>query len=423
MNFILAGISYRNASLDLLGRVAVTSSALPSVLRELSHYVGECVVLSTCNRTELYASVENAEAGTARLLEFMERLVVRKDPGRVGVELPAYRLSGDDVVSHLMGVVAGADSMALGEHEIVRQVTDAFEIAVQERCVSRPLSRLFHHAFLFGRRARESTGIGHNSISLPSIGVKAIEQSIGGLNGRAALLIGAGQTGLLTARALAYRGIGRLSVSSRSAQRAHALSDELGGDSVPFNDFNEVLTNVDIVVTCTGSTVPIISSRTLSKIMDARGGRRLTVLDLAVPRDVEEPAADIPGIELITLEELRDISAHHRSDRAESARQVKRLVDVEVKRFKEREIKVDVEPVIRSLGSRAEMIRRREVERAMKQLGSIGRIEQGVIEAMSRAIVARLISDPITFLRTIDSDDEADTVARVFDLITVAEDE
>ena len=132
MNFILAGISYRNASLDLLGRVAVTSSALPSVLRELSHYVGECVVLSTCNRTELYASVENAEAGTARLLEFMERLVVRKDPGRVGVELPAYRLSGDDVVSHLMGVVAGADSMALGEHEIVRQVTDAFDIAVQE---------------------------------------------------------------------------------------------------------------------------------------------------------------------------------------------------------------------------------------------------------------------------------------------------
>ena len=423
MDFILVGISYRNASLDLLGRVAVTSSALPSVLRELSHYVGECVVLSTCNRTELYASVENAEAGTAQLIEFMEHLVVRKDSGRAGLDLPVYRLSGENVVSHLMGVVAGADSMALGEHEIVQQVRDAFVIAEQEGSVSRPLSRLFHHAFRFGRRARGATGIGHKSVSLPSIGVKAIEQSIGGLNGRSALLIGAGQTGLLTARALAYRGIGKLSISSRSAQRANAMSDELGGDSVPFKEFTQVLTNVDIVVTCTGSTVPIISSRTLKKIMNARRGRRLTVLDLAVPRDVEESAADIPGIELMTLEELRNVAAHHLSDRAESARQVKRLVDVEVKRFKEREIKADVEPVIRSLGSRAEMIRRSEVERAMRRLGSIGSMEQGVIEAMSRAIVAKLISDPITFLRTTDSDEEADTVARVFDLITVAEDE
>lgn len=415
MQFILAGVNISSAPVEALESVAVSRHALPVWLPRLASHAGGGVFISTCNRAEVYAEAADPEAGIARLAGFLAEISAQS---RHAVNLPPhlYTLRGDDVVRHLFRVTSGLDSLALGEAQIAGQVSDALKAAGDAGVVPHRVSRLFHSALRTSRKVRQKTGLGRDRVSVPSIGVQLIERTLGDLKSKSALLVGAGETGELVARALRTAGIGKLTVASRRRERAMGIARELGGRVVPFEERYGVLAVADIAVTCTAATEPVITAQALSEIMSSRPERPVFILDVGMPRDVEPAAASVPGVSLHTLHSLEQIAAEHRESRKEAAELAAILIDREVSRFGERLTGLESEPVIRTLGARAESLRQAELERAVRRLPGITDEQRAVLEAMSKSLVGRLLAEPIGYLRTTDDPHAAGDIAQAFGL-------
>ena len=306
--------------------------------------------------------------------------------------------------------------MATGEAEISGQVRSALR-AAGEACVIAPrLSRLFHAALRTARRTRQATGVDKDRVSIPSIGVRLLRRTLGELSGKSVLLIGAGETGTMTARALRRNGVRKMTVTSRRAHRAARLAAELDGDSVAFEDRFKALKTADAVVTCTAAAEPILDAERLGNAVATRGGRPLFVLDLAMPRDVAPQAADLDGVSIHTLDQLQSIADENRADRAVAIQAAEAMVDRELTRFLERQVSPAAEPVVRHLGARAEQMRREELARVVKRLPDLSDDQIEAMDAMTRALVRRLMADPITFLRTADHAEAAEAVLQIFSL-------
>lgn len=415
MQFVLVGVNLSSAPVEVLESVAVGRHAMPLWLPRLASHAGGGVFISTCNRAEVYADAADPEAGIARLTEFLNDIAVQSNRAAI---LPThfYALRGDDVVRHLFRVTSGLDSLALGEAQIAGQVSDALKAAGEAGVIPHRISRLFHSALRTSRRVRQKTGLGRDRVSVPSIGVQLIERSLGDLKTKSALLIGAGETGELVARALRTAGIGKLVVSSRRMERAVGIARELGGEAVPFERRYAALAESDIAVTCTAATEHVITAHALSEIMRSRPDRPVFVLDVGMPRDVEPAASAVAGVSLRTLHSLEQIAAEHRESRKDAAEQAAILIDREVSRFGERLTGLETEPVIRTLGARAEALRRAELERALRRLPDITDGQRAVLEAMSRSLVSRLLAEPIDYLRSTEDPDAPGEIAHAFGL-------
>ena len=415
MQFILAGVNISSAPVEALESVAVSRHALPVWLPRLASHAGGGVFISTCNRAEVYAEAADSEAGIARLAGFLGEIAAQS--GRA-VDIPPhlYALRGDDVVRHLFRVTSGLDSLALGEAQIAGQISDALKAAGEAGVVPHRISRLFHSALRTSRRVRQKIGLGRDRVFDAFINVPLINPLLGDLKTKNALLVGAGETGELVARALRTAGIGKLVVSSRRRERAMGIARELGGEAVPFEERYSALAGSDIAVTCTAATEHVITALALSEIMRSRPERPLFVLDVGMPRDVEPASASVPGVSLHTLHSLEQIAAEHRESRKEAAEQAAVLIDREVFRFGERITGLESEPVIRTLGARAETLRQAELERAVRRLPDITDGQRAVLEAMSKSLVGRLLAEPIDYLRTTEDPDAAGDIAHAFGL-------
>ena len=415
MTYLLAGLSYRRSPVATLERVALGAEELPDWLDRLAVHAGGGVILSTCNRTEIY-TWSDSSASAARLIELLGEIASRDDTGLSGFEDHVYSASGVDAARHLLRVASGLDSMATGEAEITGQVRSALRAAGEAGVVAPRLSRLFHAALRTARRTRQSTGVEKDRVSIPSIGVRLLKRTLGELTGKSVLLIGAGETGTTTARVLRRNGVRKLTVASRRSHRADELAAELDGDSVAFEDRFEALKTADLVVTCTAATEPILDVARLRNAVDARGGRPLFILDLALPRDVEPGAAELQDVNIHTLDQLHAIAEEQRVDRAAAIDAAEAMVDRELTRFLERQVSPAAEPVVRHLGARAEQMRQEEMARIAKRLPDLSDEQIEAMDAMTRALVRRLLADPITFLRTADHADAAEAVLQIFSL-------
>jgi glutamyl-tRNA reductase len=415
-------MNHRTAPVERLARVAVGAEALPGILQRLSRTVGEGVILSTCNRTEVYAAGSDATTLEARVAEFFRTLDTRTGPAPDDVASYLYRLSDDDAVRHLFRVTTGLDSMVLGEGEIAGQVATALRYAGEAGTVSPTLSRAFHYALRVARRARNDTGLDRNRLSISSIGVQLVERATGGLSSKDILLVGAGETGKLAARTLRHIGIRSLTVTSRRPARAIEAAREMCGTAVPFTDLVTAMAAADVVITCTASPVSIVSEAMVREALQARPSRPLFILDLAMPADVEEAVKAVPGVSVYGLADLQAIADEHRAVRKVAAEAADQFIDREVLRFKETLVGMDAEPVIRALGERAEAARKRELERALRRLRDLTPDQIAVLDAMTRALVNRILADPIELLRLGGDREVASAVARIFDLDDAAED-
>ncbi len=416
MQFVLAGLNIATAPVEALEQVALAPHHLRVWLPRLATHAGGGVIISTCNRTEVYSEAEDPDAGIERLAGFLALLAAR-DGRAPDLSAYTYTLADDAVVRHLFRVAAGLDSQALGEAQVAGQVSDALKAAGEAGAVQPRVSRLFHAALRTSRRVRAKTGLGRDRVSVPSIGVQLIERSLGSLKARAALIVGAGETGELVARALRTAGIGKLTVTSRRAHRAEALAKELGASVVPFGYREFAIAEADVLVACTAADVkPVISAVAVEAAMRSRPDRSLFILDVGMPRDIDPHAESVPGVTLRTLHSLDTVAAEHRASRREAAAQAEALIEREAARFKERLTSLASEPLIRTLGARAEAMRVAELERALKRLPGLTAEQAEVIEALSRALVSRLLSDPIAYLRESEQPEAADTVLQVFDL-------
>ncbi len=316
MPIIVVGLSHRTAPVEIRERLAFATTALPDALRRLmsSGAVDEAVILSTCNRVEICAAtgMPVTEAGD-RLLRFLSR------EGRIDRNLSreCYTLTEPESLQHLFRVAAGLDSMVLGETEILGQVKKAYETARQTGCTGRRLNKAFQRAFNAAKLLRTQTNIQRGSVSVGSIAVELAERIFSSLSDRTVLVIGAGDTGEKTARALLTRGARDLLVTNRSFDRAEALATELGGHSIPFGDWLAAFDRVDIVISSTAAPDYILGRAALEPLMRRRNQRPLLLIDIAVPRDIDPEVNLMDNVYLYNIDDLQAIAGEARRQREE----------------------------------------------------------------------------------------------------------
>ena len=322
MSVVVIGLNHRTASLDLLERMTVDGTRLPKALHDLAGraHLSEAVVLSTCNRTEVYAVAEKFHGGFQDVRDFLAELAFLA-PEDFADHL--YVHHDDEAVGHLFEVAAGLDSAVIGETEILGQVGEAWDVARVEGTAGSTLNLLFRHALEIGKKVRTDTGIARGITSLSQAAVALAAEQLGSLVGVAVLVVGAGEMGEGMAIALQAAGAGEVLVANRSAAPAEALAARVGGQAIDLFELTGHLGSVDVVLTSTGAQALILEHADVSRAMAERAGRPLLIIDIAVPRDVDPAAAEIPGLTLLDMDDLRrfaDAGAAGRRREAAAAR-------------------------------------------------------------------------------------------------------
>jgi glutamyl-tRNA reductase len=410
----LAGVSHHTAPLELRERVAIDLDAAREVARRLAGAEGcEAVVLSTCNRTELYLASEADE----QLGERGDRALLALAGANAEALAPsAYRLADESAALHLFRVAAGLDSLVPGEGEILGQVRDAFEAGAPGPL----LDRTFRMALHAGRRARLETAIGESPSSVPAAAAALAQQVFDGLEGRRVVLVGAGRTSELTARNLRSRGAVVVAVVNRTAERAERLAETLGAQAVALDDLATAVADVEIVVSSTSAPGFVLTTDDLASVLRARRGRSVLFVDLAVPRDVDPALASIDGCFVYDVDDLEAVVSSSLEGRRAEAVQAERIVAAEAERFRAWQASLAVVPAIASLRALAEEIRASELARVEARLGRLPESERAVVDTVTAQIVNKLLHLPTVRMKeaavTPDGLVYADVVRHLFGL-------
>jgi glutamyl-tRNA reductase len=414
VKILCVGVNHQSAPLDVRQRIALDGAAMDRVLAVLTARFddAEFVVLSTCNRVEVY-SASRAEAPpqaddlVRSLAEFHELDVAELTP-------MVYRLETEAAVRHLMMVTAGLDSMVIGESQIIAQVKAAFIRAVEAEATGKFLNRLFHRAFAAAKRVHGATEIGRRRTSVASVAVDFAARVFGGLDGRSVLVIGAGETAELAAVHLLSCGCGDVTIVNRSTERASQLAARLSARAAGWDRLDECLRASDIVVGSTASSEPILDAARLRRLQTDRLGRPWLILDLAVPRDVEPAAGRIEGIYLYDQERLAREVGQNLELRRREMDVASAVIDDEVAAFMDWFEVRDVGPLVERLESRLHEIGDEEVERLLKRLGGdVTDAARNEIRVTTHRIVHKLLHEPIEQLKFESRDGRAQMSMRV----------
>ncbi len=407
MSELLAlGVSHKTAPLELRERLALTEGRAVGVLSELTagEMVGEAAALSTCNRTELYLVVDDPVEAESAALAVLAREADTRPTELVG---HLYSLNAGEAVSHLFRVTAGLDSMILGEAEIQGQVKRAYELALVEGATGPILNRLFRGALAAGGRARAETGISQKGISISSVAVELAQRSLGDLAERRVLVIGAGDTAELVARALAAKGVETVFIATRHYDRAIGLAERFGGHAVRFEELPEQLGAADIVVSATHSPHHIVERDDLEQVMAEREGRPLLVVDIAVPRDIEPDCREVTGVSLHDVDDVQSIVARNTSGREAEARRAQTILDAEQAKFETWHSSLEVVPTVAALRERADEIVRRVLAENEGRWEALSEADRERLEKMARAIASRMLHEPTLRLKRSAGSDDA----------------
>jgi glutamyl-tRNA reductase len=391
MRLVLVGTSYQRAPVELRELLAYDADLRRQALERLSGEGSEAVVLSTCNRTEVYAVGERPAQAEERIYGELSGL-----SGLSQSELaPAlYSVTDEAAAVHLFRVAAGLDSMVPGEAQILGQVREAYEAAREAGTTGSTLHRLFRQALRVGKRVRTETAIGENPASVSSAAAELAERVFEGLEGRKILLIGAGKTADLTAANLISRGVGEIVVANRSPERAEALARRFGGRAAGLDALEEELAHADVVVASTGSQGLVLSGEQVARAMRERRGRPVFFIDIAVPRDLDPAINELDGCYLYDIDDLERVVAESVAGRREEAVRAEAIVSEEADSFRAWQLSLDVVPAIASLRARAESIRREELDRVEGRLASLSPSQRRAVEALTSQIVAKLLHQP-----------------------------
>jgi glutamyl-tRNA reductase len=398
MALFVAGLSHRNAPVALREQLAVDEDKLRELLRDVAAtgVVREALILSTCNRVEVYAIAD--VPGEARAATF-SRLCRHRGVEPVSIEAILYVHAEGDAVRHAFRVASSLDSMMIGEPQILGQVKDAFALAQSCETIGPALHTLFTQAFAIAKKVRTETEIARHAVSVSFAAVELAKKIFAGLDGKAVLLVGAGKMSELAARHLVEQGAFPLYVANRTWARAQELARALAGTAVPFDELATALASVDIVITSTGAAEPVIRRELVQSLVHSRRGRPLFFIDIAVPRDVEDSVDALDGVYCYDIDDLKQVVDANIRERLREAHRAEALVEREVAKFLARLGDVEVIPTIVSLRERLEIIRSGEVKRTLARLPGATAETREAIEALSAAIVNKILHAPITKLR------------------------
>jgi glutamyl-tRNA reductase len=392
VSIVVFGVNHRTGPLALLERVTIADDAIAKTVHGLMSRpnIREVVVLSTCNRTEVYAVAEKFHGAYGDLRDFF------CDLGGFSADelIPhVYSQHDDAAISHLFEVASGLDSAVLGESEILGQVRIAWERSQREGGALSTLNLLFRHAIETGKRARTETSIGRHTASVSHAAVDMARESLGAIDGMTVLVVGAGDMGEGVTVALADSGVGQVLVTNRTIAKAQALADRVSGSVTEFYRLAESLCEADVVVTCTGAGSTVIDADMVKNAMLQRPDRPLFIVDIAVPRDVDSDVANIDGVTLLDLDNLRDWAARGQAQRATEALAVRDIIVQEIERFNMETTARQAAPLVAQLHERAEAVRAAEIERQNKKLSLLTPEQQDAVDAVTKGIVAKLLHD------------------------------
>ena len=393
MAFNILGINHKTAPVALREKVSFSEGRLVAALRTLRQESGvaEVVILSTCNRTELYW------AGSASGLELTQWLE-RHHGASLDLASNLYVHQERHAVQHAFSVASGLDSMVLGEAQILGQLKDAYRVAQEAGATGPALNKLFQAAFSTAKRVRTETQIGANAVSLASATVSLARRVYSDLTERTALLVGAGEMIALTARHLATQGVKRIVIANRSIARAQTLAAELNAYAVSLKDLATELAAADIVISCTASPVPLITKSLAAAAVRARRRRPIFMVDLAVPRDIEPQVADLEDVYLFSIDDLQQVVNENRQQREVAANGARLVIDEEVARFLAESRAHDAGPAIRGLRTQADQIRQQTVEQA-RRMAAAGKSADEIIDYLANTLTNRLLHAPTQALR------------------------
>jgi len=401
MSILLAlGCSHRTAGIDLRERLALPEGRAASLLRSLvsEEGISEAAAISTCNRTELYLVAADSVDAEATALGALSREAGIRATDLLG---PLYSLRDEEAARHLFRVTAGLDSMIVGEAEIQGQVKRAYELALVEGVTGPVINRLFRGALSAGKRARAETAIGEKGVSIPSVAVELARQHLGDLADRKVVLIGAGETAELTARALAARGVQTVFVANRRYNRAIGLAERFGGSALRINDLPVYLETADIVVSATDSPHPLIERPELEHVMQERESSPLLMIDLAVPRDIDPDCRELTGVSLSDVDDLQRMVDRNASNRENEAAKAERILEAEFDLYREWLEAQSVMPTIAELRGRADAIVEQVLSENENRWENLSEADRERAEVLARAVANRLLHEPTARLRAL----------------------
>jgi glutamyl-tRNA reductase len=391
MRLILVGTSHNRAPVELREQMFVSAAENRELVERLAGEDAEAVVLSTCNRTEIYLVHGDEETVVARA--FAELSVLA---GMTETEIAPslYTLTDDAAALHVFRVAAGLDSLIPGEAQILGQVRGAYELAKAADTAGPVLHRLFRQALRVGRRVRNETSIGENPASISSAAAELAERVFGSLEGRRILILGAGKMSDLATVNLVSRGVESVFVANRSPERAERLASRFGGRAVGLDEVERELEHADVVVASTSARGFVLSAAQVERAMGKRRGRPIFFIDIAVPRDIDPAVNEIEGCYLYDVDDLERVVEESVAGRKEEAVRAEAIVTEESRAFRDWQLSLDVVPAIASLRALAESIREAELERAEGRLGTLSPSQRRAVESLTAQIVNKLLHPP-----------------------------
>ncbi|HSJ73596.1 MAG TPA: glutamyl-tRNA reductase [Miltoncostaeaceae bacterium] len=406
MTLIVLGLSHKTAPIAQREKAALSESEARALLRDLTAAgeVAEAVALSTCNRTEIYASVPDPSAAEDALAA---ALVARTHISEDELACARYVLRDDRAATQLFRVASSLDSMVVGESEIQGQVRQAWERAVEEGAAGAVLNQLFRQALEVGKQVREQTRIGTGSASVSAVAVELAEEVLDDLPGRQVLLIGAGRMAETTARALVDHGVREVVVANRTVGTARELAGRVGGRGVGFDRLAQELRGADIVISSTDAPHAILRRAELEPVMVGRAARPMVIVDISVPRDVDAAVADVEGVALFDIDDLERVVETNLNGRRLEAERAEGFVIGAVQGFLAWRRGLSASPAIASLHARGEEIRRAELARVEAQWEALSDADRERLEALTKGIVSKLLHEPTVRVRAAAEDGDA----------------
>lgn len=419
MHLFLLGVSHKTAPVELRERLDFTSRDLGAAVEALAarSAASESVVLSTCNRSEVYVAATDVARAREELVSFLSEF--HEVPAQVFLpHLFAHENAG--AVRHLFRVAAGLDSLVVGEPQILGQVKEAYAAAAERRGPGPVLNKLFHTSFAVGKRVRTETALGEGAVSVSFAAVQLARKIFGKLAGRRVLVIGAGEMGKLTAQHLRAHGVGEIVITSRTLARAGELAAAVDGTAAPWTELMNVLAPADIVITATGSQMPILGRAQIESVMGRRRRDPLFIIDIAIPRDVDPAAGEIEHVFLYNVDDLQTIVRENLSRRGSEVDRAEAIVDEEVGRFMAWHRSRAAIPTIVALRQRFEAVRRAELARLDGKLSGLPPDARARLDEVTRLMIEKLLLEPTEQLKALPDKETqaayAEAINRLFGL-------
>ena len=397
MHLTLVGLSHKTAPVDIREKLTFPADVQPDALATLvaMDAVNECIIVSTCNRTEIYAVTSAEDNGVDAVIDFMANY---HDLDRSQLVNYLYSKQGEDVIKHLFRVVASLDSMVLGEAQILHQVKEAYDHAFDEGTTGRILNELFRRSFTVGKRVRTETEIGENAVSISYAAIELAKRVFDTLEGRTVLVLGAGKMSELTAKHLNANGVNNTIVANRTLARAEELAAKFNGRAIPFEERYDYMREADIIVSATSAKEYVITKDELAPYATHRPDP-LFLIDIAVPRDIDPACGDLSQVYVYDVDALDGIVAANLEERMREARRAEVIIVEEIESFETWLETMEVAPTIAAMRAKAEKIRLDEMHKAMRRLGALDDCDIETIDRLTKAIINKMLHEPTAALK------------------------